>query len=113
MRTRILSTVFFIALAAFSGCGKKEAAVDEKEHLKVVVRADGTILADGARSDLGDLARRLDALKEKKGVVWFYRANPQGEPPPHSMDVMKLVIDKRLPIALFVKEDFSERVSVK
>jgi hypothetical protein len=55
----------------------------------------------------------LDALKEKKGVVWFYRANPQGEPPPHSMDVMKLVIDKRLPIALFVKEDFSERVSVK
>ena len=113
MRAKILVSIFFVALVALIGCAKKEAVADDKPHLKVIVRADGTILADGTRSDLGDLARRLDALKEKKGVVWYHRANPQGEPPPHSMDVMKLVVDKRLPIALFVKEDFSERMNMK
>jgi len=111
MSRAISITLASIALIVLAGCGKKAPPLDEKEHLKVVVRADGAIFADGVQSDLADLSRRLDILKQKAGVVWYYRASPQGEPPPHSMAVMKLVVDKRLPIAMFLKEDFSQRMT--
>ena len=109
---RIVLMVIF-ALFGAVGCSKKEAVLDEKVHLKIVVKADGTIFADGAQSDLADLSRRLDVLKEKKGVVWYHRANPGGEPHPQAMATIKLVADKQLPIAMFLKEDFSERMPFK
>ncbi|MFA6046577.1 MAG: hypothetical protein WC718_16450 [Phycisphaerales bacterium] len=88
----------------------KKPDFDPSVVLKIIIRADGTVLADGVSTKLAEVPAKLTALSEKKGVVWFYRANPEGEPPPNSMEVLKMVIDARRPIQLFTKEDFSETV---
>jgi hypothetical protein len=57
MRHKIMITLAAIALAAFAGYENKVASLDEKEHLKVVVKADGTMLADGAEYNLAEAQR--------------------------------------------------------
>lgn len=88
----------------------KKPDFDPSVVLKIIIRADGAILVDGVSTKLSEVPAKLTALSEKKGVVWFYRANPESEPPPNSMEVLKMVIDARRPIQLFTKEDFSETV---
>jgi len=51
-----LITLAATALLASVGCGKKAPQINDKEHLKVVVKADGAILADGVQCDLADLS---------------------------------------------------------
>ena len=111
MKRFVLSILSSLLLLV--GCAKQRSVHDGKEHVKVVVKADGTLFVEGTRSSLADLSGRLDVLKTKQGVVWYYRANPVGEPSPEAMAVIKLVIDKQLPIAMFSKEDFSEYVSLR
>jgi hypothetical protein len=89
---------------------EKKPDFDPSVVVKIIVRADGAILVDGVSIKLPQVPAKLAALSEKKGAVWFYRANPEGEPPPNSMEVLKMVIDAQRPIQLFTKEDFSETV---
>lgn len=80
--------------------------------MKIVIHADGTILVDGTSTKIQEVPAKLASLKERKGVVWYYRANPESEPPPNAMEVLKMVIDASRPIQLFTKDDFSETVSL-
>jgi hypothetical protein len=102
--------VALVLTAIGFGCAEKKPDFDPSVVLKIVVHADGTVLVGETATPLQDIPAKLASLAEKKGVVWFYRANPQGDPPPNSMETLKLVMAARRPIQLFAKEDFSEYV---
>jgi hypothetical protein len=81
--------------------------------LKVSVLVSGAVLLDGEPTSLEELGARLESLKADCPVVWYYREAAGAEPPHEAMQVMKLVVDKRLPISLCSKPDFSDYVDRK
>jgi hypothetical protein len=95
-------------LAAFGyGCAEKKPDFDPSVVMKIIVRADGSVLVDGATTPLSEVPGKLATHRDKKGVVWYYRANPDGEPSPNAMAVLKMIMNARRPLQLFIKEDFS------
>ena len=102
-----LNFVVLLSLALGAVCA---AEMNEAVVAKVAVKEDGALFFNGTKVAISDLGRLLAPIKEKGGVVWYYRANPDGEPPPNAMDVLKVIMAQRLPTKLFVKEDFSEFV---
>jgi hypothetical protein len=81
--------------------------------LKVSVLASGSVLLNGEAVSLDQLQERIEAQKAARPVIWYYREAAQGEPPPEALQVMKLVVDNRLPISLCSKPDFSDYVDQK
>ena len=81
--------------------------------LKVSVLASGSVLLNGEAVSLDQMRERIEAQKAARPVIWYYREAAQGEPPPEAMQVMKLVVDNRLPISLCSKPDFSDYVDRK
>jgi hypothetical protein len=81
--------------------------------LKVSVLVSGAVLLDGQPVSLEELGTKLESMKAERPVVWYYREAAGAEPPPEAMQVMKLVVDKRLPISLCSKPDFSDYVDRK
>ncbi len=81
--------------------------------LKVSVLVSGDVLLDGEQVSLEGLGERLESAKADRPVVWYYREAAGGEPPAEAMQVMKIIVDKRLPISLCSKPDFSDYVDRK
>jgi hypothetical protein len=81
--------------------------------LKVSVLASGSVLLDGVAVSLEELRERIEGQKAERPVVWYYREAAQGEPPAEALQVMKLVVDNRLPISMCSKPDFSDYVDLK
>lgn len=52
----------------------------------------------------------LQRLAGQNGIVWYYREAGQAEPPPEAAEVIKAVIENRLPIRLSSRPDFSDAV---
>jgi len=101
----------------FCGCGKQPAAqspvAPEAPVLKVAVFADGRLTVDGSASTVPALRESLRSLGEKHGVVWYYREAGQQEPPPIATEVMKAVVEARLPIRLSSRLDYSDSVGAE
>jgi len=96
---QIIAVLVFLALVY--GCYRKEPVYEPKGPiLKVFVTADGTILADGQPTTLEELKKKFAELKAKDGAVWYSRANPGGNPPPHAMEVIVAITEARLPVKL-------------
>ena len=81
--------------------------------LKVSVLGSGDVFLDGEQIALENLAAKLESMKSDQPVVWYYREAAGSEPPPQAMQVMKMVVDNRLPISLCSKPDFSDYVDLK
>ena len=79
--------------------------------LKVGVLANGSVLLDGRAIALAELAEALDAAPDGDSVIWYYRENAAGEAPPITLEVMKLITGRRLPIRLSAKPDYSDTVT--
>ena len=96
----------------FSGCGKQPPSPlsPDAPVLKVAVFADGRLTVDGTASTVESLRESLRSLKEKHGVVWYYREAGQQEPPPIATEVMKAVVEARLPIRLSSRPDYSDSI---
>ena len=75
---------------------------------KIAVSANGAVSLDGKPIAVAALKERLTDLKKRNGVVWYYREAGDREPPSQAMQVMKLVIDARLPISMSTKPDYSD-----
>jgi len=92
-------------------------AADMKTEKKTIVRLSvlmtGKVLLDGKESNLSEIKRALGRAKSEKDMVWYYRENGKGEPPPQAMEVMKLVIENNLPISMSSKPDFSDYIDDK
>lgn len=67
---------------------------------KIAVLANGTVTIDGAPITIEALDVRLADLKHQNGTVLYYREAADAEPPRQAMEVIKLVVDNRLPISL-------------
>jgi biopolymer transport protein ExbD len=105
--------VIFVFLAAMIGCQRQQPAPANMNTLKIKVSAGGEITVDGQAVSLEQTSAKLADLKKASGVVLYHRENPQGEPHPNAMKVMKLVADNQLPIRLCAKADFSDSVDEK
>jgi predicted secreted protein len=78
--------------------------------LKIAISAGGRITVDGSPATMESLRASLKRLAEQKGVVWYYREAGQAEAPPEWTEVMKAVIENRLPIRLSTRPDFSDAI---
>ena len=103
----------FVSLAAVIGCQREQPAQANMNTLKIKVSAGGEITVDGQAASLDQTSAKLAELKKANGVVLYHRENPQAEPHPNAMKVMKLVVDNQLPIRLCAKADFSDSVDEK
>jgi hypothetical protein len=81
--------------------------------LRIWVTRDGQIEVDGAPADLSDVSRRLQELSRAKGVVFYGRDDAKTDPPPMGMEVIKLVVENRLPVRMSTKRDFSDVVDLR
>jgi len=107
-RRRRRPELFRFAVVLFalglSGCGSQpeSKAVMPKNTpiLKVAVFADGRLTVDGAPSSIEMLRESLRQLGEQHGSVWYYREEGQRDPPAIAMEVLKEVVEVRLPIRL-------------
>ena len=79
--------------------------------LKVSVLADGAVLLDGQRVTLAELAQSLDSAAGGTAAVWYYREDAGKSGPASTLEVMKLIVERRLPVRLSSKPDFSDAVT--
>ncbi len=85
---------------------QKKVTVDSNV-IKVYVERDGKITANGNVISLKDLDSSFSRLKASNGIVYYSRANPEGDPPQESMKVMHLIIKYSLPVKLYTDKTFS------
>ena len=85
---------------------QKKVTVDSNV-IKVYVERDGKITANGNVISLKDLDSSFSKLKKSNGIVYYSRANPEGDPPQESMKVMDLIIKYSLPVKLYTDKTFS------
>lgn len=78
--------------------------------LKIAVMADGRIAVDGSPATIESVRISCKQLSERNGVVWYYREAAQDKAPPQAAEVMKAVIENRLPIRLSSRADYSDAV---
>lgn len=79
--------------------------------LKISVFASGDLLLDGLPISLAKLEEVISQAEPGKSVVWYYRDNGASEPPPIALEVMQLITERRLPIRLSSRPDFSDSVT--
>jgi hypothetical protein len=97
------------------GCQRRPSGSDPGSGpaAKIKIGQDGVVSLDDKTVSLDELKTALSKLKQSPGSsVWYYRENPAGEPHPNAKEVLKLIIDARLPIRLSTKPDFSDFVGL-
>jgi hypothetical protein len=76
--------------------------------IKVKILQSGKITANSQVVSLSELGKILDDLKEKDGGVWYFREDPEHEPPESLATTIQSVIDaiasRELPIQLQPEE---------
>lgn len=77
---------------------------------RIRVTREGEIFYDGARTTLEALRTSLVGLRARRGVVWYYREAGGSGAPAAAMDVVRLVVEHRLPISMSRTPDFSDVV---
>ena len=109
----LMSTLGFLQ----GGCSRQDQSASPVAPgapiVKIAVFADGHITADGQLATVDSLKTAFKTLAEQKGAVWYYREAGKGEPPPQAMEVMKAVIDARLPIRLSSRPDYSDAIGME
>src|SRR5260370_23491348 len=71
--------------------------------------ASVAILQDGQTGELEQLDAALERAKQDHGQVWYYR-EATGAAPPTGLAVIQPVVQRKLPISLSTKPDFSDWV---
>ena len=77
---------------------------------RVSALTSGKLLLNGSPADLATLDAEFERIKKLGGAVWYYRENPQTEPTPQAMAVIKLVVQYSLPISMSSKPDFTDYI---
>jgi hypothetical protein len=72
--------------------------------------ADGRITVDGAPASVESLRESLKKLSQEKGGVWYYREAAGSEAPLEAQQVIRAVIEARLPIRLSSRPDYSDAI---
>lgn len=108
--------VLFVSVMIFGiGCGKDSeqqvGAAEERDMVrgagaiaKVKVDRTGAIYLNGKTVTLEELKDEFARLRQAGGSVWYFRENPQGEPPAQAMAVIQAIVDAQLPVKLLEKD---------
>ena len=83
---------------------ERDTAQQFAEVSKVKVDRAGTIYLNGKIVTIEALKQECARLKHANGAVWYYRENPQGEPPPQAMAVIQAIIDANLPVRVMERD---------
>ena len=111
MRQRSVVVAFAILTAACSNAPEQQdSEISQDVIAKVRVYQDGRITLDGAPLSLDDLQAALARLKDRGGVVWYYRESGESEPHANASAVIQAIVAAQLPISLSSEEDFSNVV---
>jgi hypothetical protein len=102
----LLATLILVALTVPPASGAEKIA-------RIAVFSSGAVQLDGRPTTLPALDAELGKLKADKGMVWYHRENPPGEPPPQGTAVIQLIIKHQLPVSMSTKPDFSDYVDDK
>jgi hypothetical protein len=77
---------------------------------KISIFQTGEIRLDNKIISFEELTKELNLLKDHKGVVWYYRENPNAEPPSQALKVIELIINMKIPVKLSSEPDFSDHI---
>lgn len=88
------------------------ATAQHRRSVRLTVLSNGVLIADGSLTTVRDLDLILAKLREEQGVVWYYRENSRGEPPPTAVEALKLVVKHGLPLSFFSDPDYRDEVVV-
>jgi len=103
-----------LAVGSLLACSTRLATQDSGQQTRpratIAVARDGGVSLNGKPATIAALRAELERLKEKQGVVWYARDDAQQDPTPVQMDVFKLIVTARLPIAMFKDRTFSTRL---
>ena len=113
MKRLISVLIILFGVSAFAAESPRPPMGSPEAILKIQVFKTGKVKADGAEIILADLAKKLDNLKEKRGVVRYYREAASEEPPPQATEIVKMIIERKLPISMSSKPDFSDYIDEK
>lgn len=106
--------VGLVCIGLFAACTQAEKTVephDDRPVIKVAVMKSGEVMADGTPVSLEELDALFVDMKNRSGMVWYYRENPrEAEPPPIAMKVVNLVVNNKLDIRISSKPDYSDYV---
>lgn len=102
--------LFIITLAvSLTACAQSKHDAVIEPVIRLVVRQDGSIFADGSSITLEALRGRLASIEEKRGSVWLYCPEWDGrEFGSATRKVAGVIEAAALPLRVFAKEDFSE-----
>jgi hypothetical protein len=103
----IKAGALFLAFAVLS---LGYARAETMEVARIQVSREGTVTIDGKPSTIVALNAVLARLKEKDGVVWFYREKPELEPTSQQSEIFAILMSARIPISLSTKPDFSDAI---
>jgi hypothetical protein len=78
--------------------------------LQISLLSSGKILLDGKRASVSKVRKALAKARSEKDAVWYYRESSNGELPSQAIEIVKLVVENRLPISLSSKPDFSDYI---
>ncbi len=80
--------------------------------LKIALTANGLITADGVPIGLESLRVSISSIAQQGGMVWYYREAAHTEAPPQSAEIVKLIIENRVPVRLSTQPDYSDSVGM-
>ncbi|PWQ98086.1 hypothetical protein [Leucothrix arctica] len=105
---RLLAFTFiFLSLASNA---EEVSNIESGMELQISIQASGGVLLGGVAVKPSELITALDKAQKIKGSVWYYRENPETEPPPSASQVIQMIIERKLPITMSTKPDFSNYV---
>jgi hypothetical protein len=96
------------ALLPFSKSADKRAL--KTSVLQISVLSSGRVLLDGKKATVAKVRKALAKTNSEKGTVWYYRESGKGEPPSQAIEIVRLVVENRLPISLSSRPDFSDYI---
>ncbi|HYI12035.1 MAG TPA: hypothetical protein VEK57_23475 [Thermoanaerobaculia bacterium] len=81
------------------------AAGGNGQVVVVHVQEDGTILMNDVEVSLDQTKQEFRKLSAAGASIRYSRANPQGDPPPNALEVIRAAADARLRIQMVAGED--------
>jgi biopolymer transport protein ExbD len=117
-----LHVVLVALLAVSSGCGDSGKSPDSSNPatqsssntegvVKIAVLTDGTVFVNSESVAIDSLASKLDSIGEIK-EIWYHREAPDaGEPHENAMKAIAEIANRKLPIAMYLDRDFTQRAN--
>ena len=79
--------------------------------VKIAVLTDGTVIVNSETVPIDSLASKLDSIGDIK-EIWYHREAPDvAEPHENAMKAIAEIANRKLPIAMYLDRDFTQRAT--